>query len=245
MSAVCDTIMVSAAKFWSCKETENGARIRTTCVFPSFEPVFVYVVRFGGGFVVHDAGEAMGVILSSGQDGDVAKRAIRSECKRYDLSFEDRRISLKIDAIEWLETAIVSVANTAASAARVALTDVRRKSEQDLSDILFQLLEPRVPKGTMVKHYAFQGASGRNYNFDIAVHGRDRLTLIQAVLPNANSINSKFVALADVPADEPVRKIAAHKGDLSVEDILLLQNVATVASPNGVVEMVTGGLVRQ
>src|SRR5690554_4592467 len=98
MNALCDTVLMSAASFWSCQETENGARIRTTCVFPSFEPVFVYVVRLGDGFVVHDAGETMAVILSHGQDGAAAKRIIRNECRRYDLACDDRSISLKIDA---------------------------------------------------------------------------------------------------------------------------------------------------
>lgn len=240
MTAVCDTLLVNAAQLFSCKETDNGARIRTTCVFPSFEPVFVYVVKFGEGFVVHDAGETMGVILGHGGDGDVAKRIIRAECKRFDLKCEDRRISLKIDAIEWLETAIVSVANTAAAAARQALTETRKKTERDLSDILYQLLEPKVARGTLAKNFDFQGSSGRNYHFDLAIQGREQLTLIQTVLPNTNSLNSKFVALSDVPRDEPIRKIAAHNGDISVEDILLLQTVATVASPGGVVEMVVG-----
>lgn len=244
MTAVCDTLLVNAAQLLSCKETENGARIRTTCVFPSFEPVFVYVVKFGDGFIVHDAGETMGVILGHGGDGDGAKRIIRAECKRYDLKCEDRRISLKIDAIEWLETAIVSVANTAAAAARQAMTEARKKNEKDLGEILYQLLEPKVARGTLAKNFDFQGASGRKYHFDLAVQGREKLTLIQTVMPNANSLNSKFVALSDVPTDEPIRKIAAHNGDLSTEDILLLQTVATVASPVGVVEMVAGSQAR-
>lgn len=241
MTAVCDAIMANAAKLWSCKETDNGARIRTTCVFPSFEPVFVYVVRLGDGFVVHDAGETMGVILSHGQDGDAAKRIIRTECKRYDLTCEGRRISLKIDALEWLETAIVSVANTAASAAQQAMTAAKRKAERDLTDTLYELLVPKVAKGTLAKNFDFQGTSGRKYHFDLAVRGRDDLTLIQTVLPNANSLNSKFVSLSDIPADEPIQKIAAHNGDLSAQDVLLLQTVAIVARPGGVVEMVARG----
>ena len=121
MKALCDIILASTSSLWACKETENGARIRTTCVFPSFEPVFVYVAKLGDGFVVHDAGETVAVIMANGQDGNPAKRVIRSECKRYDVAFGERQISLKIDAAEWLETAIVAVANTAAAAARNAL----------------------------------------------------------------------------------------------------------------------------
>lgn len=240
MKALCDIILASTSSLWSCKETENGARIRTTCVFPSFEPVFVYVAKLGEGFVVHDAGETVAVILGHGQDGDAAKRAIRSECKRYDVAFGERRISLKIDAAEWLETAIVAVANTAASAARNALKDNNKKAERDLADVIYELLEPRLAKGTVTKGFPYLGESGRRYRFDLAVQGKDHLTLIETVTPHAISVNSKYVALADVPSEAAVKKIVAHNNDLSQEDILLLQNVATVAGPNGVMELVAG-----
>ncbi len=237
MSSSCNIVLTNAAKLWSCKETENGARIRTTCIFPSFEPVFVYVVKFGDGFIVHDAGETMGVILSHGQEGDVAKRFIRAECKRYDLSLEHRRISLKIDALEWLETAIVSVANTASTAARLAIAETNKKADRELADVLFDLLEPKLAKGTLAKEFPFQGASGRKYKFDLAIQGKNKLTLIQAVRPNAISVNSKYVSLSDVPMEDPIQKIAAHNNNLATEDILLLQNVATVAGPSGVMTL--------
>ena len=240
MKALCDIILVSTSSFWACKETENGARIRTTCVFPSFEPVFVYVAKLGEGFVVHDAGETVAVIMAHGQDGDAAKRVICSECKRYDVAFGERRISLKIDASEWLETAIVAVANTAAAAARNALKDNRKKTERDLADVIYELLEPRLAKGMVTKGFPYLGESGRRYRFDLAVQGKDHLTLIETVTPHAISVNSKYVALADVPSEAAVRKIVAHNNDLSQEDILLLQNVATVAGPNGVLDLVAG-----
>lgn len=240
MNALCDIILDSTSSLWSCTETENGARIRTTCVFPSFEPIFVYVAKLGEGFVVHDAGETVAVIMGHGQDGDAAKRAIRSECTRYDVAFGERRISLKIDAAEWLETAVVAVANTAASAARNALKDNNKKAERDLADVIFELLEPRLAKGTVTKGFPYLGGSGRRYRFDLAVQGKDHLTLIETVTPHAISVNSKYVALADVPSEAAVTKIVAHNNDLTQEDILLLQNVATVAGPNGVMELVAG-----
>lgn len=240
MKALCDIILASTSALWACKETENGARIRTTCVFPSFEPVFVYVAKLGEGFVVHDAGETVAVIMAHGQDGDAAKRVIRSECKKYDVAFGERRISLKIDASEWLETAIVAVANTAAAAARNALKENNKKTERDLADVIYEFLEPRLAKGTVTKGFPYHGESGRRYRFDLAVQSKDHLTLIETVTPHAISVNSKYVALADVPAEASVRKIVAHNNDLSQEDILLLQNVATVAGPNGVMELVAG-----
>lgn len=235
---LCDTITQAAHSLLTCQETPNGARVRTTCVFPSFEPVFVYIAKVGDGFIVHDAGETVAVILAHGRDGKQAKRAIKAECKRYDLHFGKRRIALRVDAPEWLDSAIVCVANTSATAARNAIKDSVSKSESDLAETIFQLLEPRVRAGTMTKHFPYSGSSGRKYKFDIAVQGRNQLTLIDTVLPHAGSINSKYVAFADIPEDEDVKKIVAHNNDLSSEDILLLQNVAVVAGPNGVAEMV-------
>lgn len=236
MMKLCENLVhtLQTTDLWMCKETDNGARFRTTCVFPSFEPVSVYVAKLGDGFMVHDAGEAMAVILSHGQSGSVAKRAIKSECKRYALGFGERRIFLKIDALEWLESAIVSVANTCASAAYTALKDTAKKTEHDLAETIFGILEGKVTKGTLVKGFPYKGLSGRNYKFDLAVQGRDKLTLIETVTSHANSVNSKYVAFADVREAEDVQKIVAHNNDLSSEDILLLQNVATVAGPSGV-----------
>ncbi len=240
MAEICSVVASETNRFWSCKETQNGAQIRTTCVFPSFEPVYVYVAKLGDGFVVHDAGETMAVILGHGQSGEVAKRSIKAECVRYDLSFGKRRISLKIDALDWLETAIVCVANTSASAARSALKESPQKSETDLADTIFSLLEPFVSKGTMVKDFSYRGSSGRGYKFDIAVQGKERLTLIDTVTAHANSVNSKFVAFSDVPEADDVQKIVAHNNELRAEDILLLQNVAVVAGPNGVSNLIGG-----
>lgn len=240
MKALCDIILANTSSLWACKETENGARIRTTCVFPSFEPVFVYVAKLGDGFVVHDAGETVAIIMAHGQDGDAAKRVIRYECRRFDVTFGERRLSLKIDAAEWLETAIVAVANTAATAARNALKDSDKKAERLLADVIFELLEPKLAKGTITKGFTYLGESGRRYKFDLAVQGKEHLTLIETVTPHASSVNAKYVALADVPFEAAVKKIVAHNNDLSQEDILLLQNVATVSGPSGVMNLVAG-----
>ncbi len=240
MKHLCETISFGRAHLWACQETENGARIRTTCVFPSFEPVFVYVAKLGDGFVIHDAGETMANILAHGQEGDTAKRVIRSECKRYDVAFGERRISLRIEALEWLETAIIAVANTAATAARAAIKDNNKKGERDLADVIYALLEPKLARGKISKGFPYSGESGRRYKFDLAIQSKERLTLIETVTPHAISVNSKYVALADVPSEQGVQKIVAHNNDLSQEDILLLQNVATVAGPDGVVHVVTG-----
>jgi hypothetical protein len=44
--------------------------------------------------------------------------------------------------------------------------------------------------------------------------------------------------------EDPIQKIAAHNNDLAIEDILLLQNVATVAGPSGVMNLLGDGQTR-
>ena len=228
--------MEHTSEVWVCKETTYGAQVRTTCLLPSFEPVYVYIAKVGDGFLVHDAGETFASILAHGQDVRDAKKSIRSECKRFGLDFGDRGISVKIDAPEWLDTAIASVANASSLSARNALKDDTKSSERELADVLFQLIQPSVGKAAISKGYVYSGASGRKYKFDLAIQSSNQLTLIETVTPHANSVNAKYVALADVPEEENLGKIVAHNNDLSQEDILLLQNVATVAGPNGVLK---------
>ena len=244
MTQLCDSIFASTSSLREYKETEHGVRIRTTCVFPSFEPVFVYVVKLGSGFVVHDAGETMAVILTHGQGGNAASRSIRIECKRYDLAFEKGMISFKVDNDKWLESAIVAVSSSAASAARVAIRDSKANSERELVDVIFSMLEPKFDKGSILKKYSYSGKSGRHYQFDLAVKRKEQLTLIETVTAHANSINSKYVAMADVSSDFGVTKIVAHNDDLSNEDIILLQDVAIVARQDGVMKIVNeNGLI--
>lgn len=238
MTEICSAINHHLIGLRECIETINGARIRTTCIYPSFEPVFVYVAKLGDGFLVHDAGETMAVVLSHGYDGTAAKRAINIECRRYALTCETRRISVKIDAAEWIESAIVSVANACSSAARNAVKESAAKSENDLADSIFSILQSRLPAYSITKGYHHRGVSGRSYKFDLAVQNRQRLTLIEVVGKHANSVNAKYVALSDVSELSDIQKIAAHDGSLSAADILLLQNVATVAGPNGVSDLV-------
>ena len=264
MSRLCEIISAEIADTWACEETMNGVRVPTTCVLPSFEPLFVYVVKIGDGFIVHDAGETLASMLAHGQAEKAAVRAIRSECKHYKLEFNRYRISSRIKTLDWLNSAIIAVSNTAAVAAQDAIKHdaikhdaikhdaiehealnrevfkhgaLKINSGKRISDEIFPLLECKVAKGSLFKNYEYFGESGRRYKFDLAVNQK-RLTLISTVVPNANSVNSRYVAFSDIQG-ERVDKIIAHNGDLSREHVTLLQKVATLAQPQEVVDLVT------
>lgn len=239
-TALCATVMQQLHPYTRCVDTKVGVRVRTACLYPAFDPVHVYIAALKGGFLVHDAGEALEAIESSGVQSKVGEKAIRQECSFYDLDFNAgaSRIELKIDAAEWLESGIIALANAAAAAARSALMEARKPAETHLADMLEELLLKHMPNLSVLKKFSYEGESGRTYKFDLAIPTRDRLTLIETVSPHAGSVNAKFVALSDLPSDGKIFKIAAHRGDLSPPDKLLLQKVATVARPDGVRHLV-------
>ena len=223
MKTLHETVLAHTSGLRASKETEDGIQIATTCLFPCFEPLFVYVEKSPDGFIVHDAGETEAVIFHSGKKKSVARKAILDECTMYGTVFEKGTLTMKIDNLERLETAILSVASAAAFASQEALKCSSQRTHDRMADEIFQLLEPSLGKGAISKRFPYSGESGIRYSFDLAVEGKEQLTLIDTVYANPNAVNSKYVAMADVPSDSGIRKIVAHSDDLSAEHLQLLQ----------------------
>ena len=240
MKTLHETVLAHTSSLRASKETEYGIQIATTCLFPCFEPVFVYVEKSPDGFIVHDAGETEAVIFHGGKNRSVARKAILDECTMYGTVFEKGTLTMKIDNLEWLETAVLSIASAAASASQEALKCSGQRTHGRLAEVIFQLLEPKLGKGTISKRFPYSGESGRRYSFALAVQGKEQLTLIDTVSANPNSVNSKYVAMADVPSNLGIKKIVAHNDDLSAEHLQLLQRVAMVSNHSGVIDLVEG-----
>ena len=243
MKTLHETVLANTSGLRASKETEDGIQIATTCLFPCFEPLFVYVEKSPDGcLIVHDAGETEAVIFHSGKKKSVARKAILDECTMYGTVFEKGTLTMKIDKPILLETAIISVASAAASAWQEALKCNGQRTHDRMADAIFQLLEPSLGKGAISKRFPYSGESGMRYMFALAVQGKEQLTLIDTVSANPNSVNSKYVAMADVPSDSGIKKIVAHNDDLSAEHLQLLQSVAMVSNQSGVIDLVEGSL---
>ena len=101
-----------------CEETDDGARFATHCLYPSFTPVTVHVVKLGEGYRVSDGGGALRNAWVHGREVALARRMVSREAERYHLRVSAEG-SLVADAptIEWLRAAILAVANASAGAA--------------------------------------------------------------------------------------------------------------------------------
>ncbi|WP_420331660.1 hypothetical protein [Oceanicaulis alexandrii] len=232
----CDDVRAALASFSSCEVTPSGARVATHCLYPSHEPVYVYVVKHGTeGYIIHDAGEAARIADLHGRDEKLQDRALRSSAKRFDVDLVNGQLRLSIESKDWLRSAIVTVANSAAHAAYKAIELEVRNSEIEIADIVFEQLIKVATRSRVSKDVELIGRSGRHYEFDFAVSlGRDNLLPVDVVSAHPNSIASKFVAFSDTYALSEKRGLAAHHGSLKQADLNLLSDVATLVPANAI-----------
>ena len=63
-----DFVALAWRAYESCVETEKGSRVVTHCLYPSFEPVTVYVRKGSNSYRVHDDAGALRSIWDHGRD---------------------------------------------------------------------------------------------------------------------------------------------------------------------------------
>ena len=104
---------------------------------------------------------------------------------------------MTVQSAEWLTSAILAVANGAATAAGQAVEHISRSAILVLQEAIQQALVGRFAASRVTPNAKRAGVSGRAYEFDFAVSDAGH-SIIDAVTPYANSINSKYTAFADV-----------------------------------------------
>lgn len=117
----CDSIRNALIAYGSCEETNEGARIPTHCLYPSFDVVHVYIAKFGDGYKVHDSGGAFRSAWGHGRDAPIITRFLHREAARYRLEVKDHVVIAYVPSHEWLVSGILAVANASASAANGAV----------------------------------------------------------------------------------------------------------------------------
>jgi hypothetical protein len=224
----CDDIHKALVDFSLCEETTEGARIATHCLYPSFESVRVFVARISDGFNVHDGSGAYNAAWLHGRDDPMIINSIKTVVANFRLELFGKSIIARAKSIDWLPSAIVSVANASSLAAHDAVAKITAAAEEALVDRIDRKLSGAFgPKG-YDKDVEILGVSGGMRHFDFVVGRRSPAPLfINGVLPHKISIASKYVSFADTEADKR-HKFAVHDRELDNDDTLLLQQVASV-----------------
>jgi hypothetical protein len=230
-SLKCENIEAAFAKIPACEPTNEGLRFTTHCLYPSFEPVDVYVVRVGDGLIVHDGGGAARVAWLHGREQNAIGRALAQEAALHDLELDHDRLSLEIDSEEWLPQAILAVANASGAAARAVVDAMTQASENALHDAIVRALREVVRSELIATDGVnLRGKSGKTHHFDLAVQQPKGIALIDYVSPHHVSIAAKYVAFSDtsgIDADVAGRFII-HDKPLNTDDVALLTQCADV-----------------
>src|ERR1700722_2670620 len=107
----CASLSSFFSAFAVCEETPDGARIATHCLYPSFEAVYVYVVKVDDKFYVHDGGGAERASWLHGRDHHGITRAINKQAERFNLNNVRGQLVGEAVSEEWLHSAVLPDGN--------------------------------------------------------------------------------------------------------------------------------------
>jgi hypothetical protein len=225
----CVDIKEHLDSLYPCRKTQDGLRVLTTCLFPSFEQVPVYVVSHGSGFKVHDGGAAFQSSWDHGRNEQLIKKLLGREAVKFRLKVEVDTLVAEVKSSEWLPSAILSVANASSIAANAIVEHVVASSEADLAEKIYAALRSVYNEPRIKREYAIEGQSGKPHKFDFAIGEPDtKIILLDAVSPHHSSIAHKYMAFSDVKSalNNSALGFAVFDRALDTADVSLIQQVA-------------------
>lgn len=183
----------------------DGQRIivPTHCLYPSNGVVAVTVEGGANEFRAHDAGGAIDEFLASGASSLGSFGAIRHIAKQQGLRVTEQGvIQAPLVRLEQVPAAVVVVANASKEIAHFLTDRYRPQIKRDIREVIRQILDKQF-YGSWHKENVIAGKSNKQHRFDFVVKlPQSKLILIDAVVPEASSINSAVVANLDVRAAE-------------------------------------------
>ena len=226
---ICEDLRIALGSSNLCVETDDGARVTTHCLYPSFEPVTVFVVRMGELYRVHDGGGAERAAWTHGRDEHLIGRMLARHAARYQLKVVDGVLLADAQSLEWLLSAVLAVANASAGAACAIVDRARAAGESVLRDQVYEVLSRTFDTSLVAREFPFIGRSGKEHRFEFAVReSREHLLLIDTVVPHHVSVSAKYVAFADTRLEggNGISRFAVYDRPLDAGDAALLHQVA-------------------
>jgi len=233
----CKELSAHLETLYGCTESPDGCQIETTCTFPSFERVRVYISKAGDSFRVHDNGSAFASAWDHGRNDKIIRKALAKEAARFHLKLDNEIFVAENVSADWLPSAILAVANAASKSAYSAVDHIIAATEADLVARIYASLRHVVPTDQITREYELHGNSGKMHHFDFGIGKfESRLLLIDAVSPHHSSIAHKYTAFSDVKAalGSSMIGFAVYERALHPEDAALMGQVADLV-PIGVV----------
>jgi hypothetical protein len=228
MPLSCPNLLELLASGQACEESPFGLKVPTHCLYPSAEPVYVHVAAWGEGFRVTDGGGISRAVFVHGRDETALRSGLSEASSRHSLQVEGGALFADVPNKDWLQAAILAVANGAALASAVALEHVGKRIEKGLSAKILEMLSRVVSPQYIAKDYEARGKSGKSWRIDYAVvQGSSEPMLVKGVSPHHTSISSNYTVFGDIGSGVS-EHLCVYQRSLQRDDTALLRQVATL-----------------
>jgi hypothetical protein len=198
------------------------------CLYPSYENVRVFVGKSGDGYTVHDGAGAHNAAWLHGRDAELIGKSLEETASRFHICVSGKALVARVDTIDWLTSAMLSVANASSLAAYDAVDKITAAQEEALIDRIGKSLSEVMSPNSVSKNVTIKGLSGGMRHFDFVLNRESPFpTFLNSVTPHRNSIAAKYVSFSDTSGPRE-SKVAVHEKELETGDIALLQQVADV-----------------
>jgi hypothetical protein len=231
----CAVVDQAFSKYEGCAQTDEGLRVMTHCLYPSFEQVAVFIVSKGDGLIVHDGAGAARSAWLHGSEPKSVSRSLMSAAAAFGCDVKDRTIMTQAASVDWLWAAIASVANASSDAARASAGRIRQTAEETLIRKTKAILDSAAWNPGTKLDAQYPGESGKMHTFDLMIEHGGEIALMDAVVSHPNSIAAKYLAFSDTEKRRGLYKYALYDNDLAPEDKTLLSNVADLVAYQAIV----------
>ena len=212
---------------------DGEVAVPTQCLYPSNSTVTVYVRGGVRDAIVSDDGAAMDELTSHNRLVNEPDRYLRRFCRPVGLKWQRGKIFSESVSPEQLTSAILLVANASSTAVRWGFDNLKLHRRRDLQQELQGIVFLKFQKDRVKTARRLTGRSSRSYRFDQVVRfDHERFLVMDAVMPDANSINARAIAHMDLKGlddDSLIQRIVYDdEEDWRSSDINLLQMATTI-----------------
>lgn len=220
-----------------CSLTESGGAVvvPTHCLYPSGTIVTVYVVGGEREAVVSDEGGAIDQLTTHNHliPKRERDRLLKRFCRESGLRSTHGRIYSPPVTGEQLVAAVLRVANASAAAAKWGHEHYKLKQKRNLHEELHSLISNSFDEDRVESGAKLSGKSTRTYTFSEVIRiNQNHFLVVDPVVPDANSINSRVVAHLDLKQLEDDRFVQRvvydEEDDWSSADLSLMQMASTL-----------------
>ena len=179
-------------------ETNGGVAVTTHCMYPSNNLVRVLVCGGGDSFVVTDNGGTMFELRTSGVPVQSARLKMHNFLGNRGLMFDQGVITSESVSSDFLPTMILMVANASSELAYWTLANAKWKPQRAFKEVVRELLEQTFVLN-QPREVEILGASKKRHKFENVIElSTGRRLIVDAVVHDASSINSRVVANIDI-----------------------------------------------